>query len=275
MTKLVKLDVYSGRPNPVWTLSDDLSTQLSTQTGAAPSDGGQGLGYRGFKIIESSSDVQQMATTEDLIGDFSVTSTIFGSADLEKSLMQSGVQAGAIDSGLAGYLADCFGSSASSGSSLTASGGSCPTCGGADAPSYDPGKWNNDPAVQRGNNCYAYANNNPTGTFPQPGRGSGQIFASLDCDGVRPASEKDGLVTTSTYQASRAGWYVALVIWPGQDYHWYRQDDGGCWSHKPGQTPARNTDNSGAAISDPQQCDRGPYTTFCTFMVSSSSVTIS
>ena len=27
-----------------------------------------------------------------------------------------------------------------------------------------------------------------------------------------------------------------LVIWPNRDYHWYRQDADGTWSHKPGST---------------------------------------
>ena len=32
------------------------------------------------------------------------------------------------------------------------------------------------------------------------------------------------------------GYAVLLVIWPNRDYHWYRQDADGTWSHKPGST---------------------------------------
>jgi len=64
------------------------------------------------------------------------------------------------------------------------------------------------------------------------------------------------------------------VIWPGVDYHWYRQDKVGCWSHKPGSTPARNTDNSGHAIADPRTCNRGSYTNFCTYMITTRHVRI-
>ena len=65
---------------------------------------------------------------------------------------------------------------------------------------------------------------------------------------------------------SEAGQIVALVVAeePGfKDYHWYRRDSNGMWSHKPGSTPARNTDNSGLLISSPETCDRRPYRIFC------------
>lgn len=32
------------------------------------------------------------------------------------------------------------------------------------------------------------------------------------------------------------GYAVLLVVSPGFDYHWYRQDADGTWSHKPGST---------------------------------------
>jgi hypothetical protein len=56
---------------------------------------------------------------------------------------------------------------------------------------------------------------------------------------------------------------VALVIWPGRDFHWYRLDRTGRWSHKPGVTPASDVDNSGNPIADPRTANRGPYTVFC------------
>jgi len=39
--------------------------------------------------------------------------------------------------------------------------------------------------------------------------------------------------------------YLALVIAPGWDFHWYRKGEDGMWTHKPGGTPATNVDNSG------------------------------
>jgi hypothetical protein len=40
------------------------------------------------------------------------------------------------------------------------------------------------------------------------------------------------------------------------DYHWYRQDDDGSWSHKPGHAIARNTDASGNPIANPETANR-------------------
>ncbi len=273
MARFAMLDVFSGMPNPVWPADEDLVAPMLDR--AAPdTDEAPPLGYRGFRIVDTDTDPEQLAaTTADAIGSYSDVARIFGNPDDERALLEAGVNAGAISDDLRGYVADAIGSPSSSGPAVSAIAEPCPPCGGIDAPSYDPGYWN-DPSRQRFNNCYAYANNNATGTFPQPGRGTGAIFTTLDCADVGAASNRDGLVTTSTFQASRAGWYVALVLWPGQDYHWYRQDDIGCWSHKPGQTVARNVDSSGRKITDPQTCDRGPYTDFCTFMVSDANVTI-
>jgi hypothetical protein len=58
-------------------------------------------------------------------------------------------------------------------------------------------------------------------------------------------------------------WLVALVVAPGIDYHWYRKQKEGFWGHKPGHTPARNTDNNGVVVSNPETCARAPYTDFC------------
>jgi hypothetical protein len=152
----------------------------------------------------------------------------------------------------------------------------CPVCHAADAPVYNPAFWNT-PARQPHNNCYNYANDQATNTFAQPGRATGHMYTALTCPSVQAGAVSDGLHPCPNFTAPLAaghGWYVALVIWPGVDYHWYRQDKVGCWSHKPGGTAARNTDNSGHAIADPQHCDRGSYTSFCTYMVTTRKVRI-
>ncbi len=43
---------------------------------------------------------------------------------------------------------------------------------------------------------------------------------------------------------------------PDTDYHWYRQNPDGTWSHKMGRTEVTNLDASGILILDPQNCDR-------------------
>ena len=138
-------------------------------------------------------------------------------------------------------------------------------------PTYDPAKWNKEGVVLK-NNCYAYATDNMTNTFPQPGKGSGaEPTPPYTCDNVTAAAVSDGLVKASCDNACpKDSFKVALVINPdplGNDFHWYRQDKTGCWSHKPGSTAARNTDESNHIITNPQTANRGGYTQFCSFMI--------
>ena len=59
---------------------------------------------------------------------------------------------------------------------------------------------------------------------------------------------------------------IAMACIPdGSDYHFYRQDASGLWSHKNGGNVARNTDESGNLIHDPEKADRGRYSVFCGF----------
>ncbi len=55
------------------------------------------------------------------------------------------------------------------------------------------------------------------------------------------------------------------MVAPGIDYHRYRQNADGTWSHKPGTTSIKNCDDSGNAIFDPEFADRGIYTSFVGF----------
>lgn len=136
------------------------------------------------------------------------------------------------------------------------------------APLYEPDWWN-VPTRQPYNNCYNYATDYRTNTFAQPGRAAGAMYASLACAAVKPAALKDELIDSSTgdNKCPKEGHLVALVVWPGGDYHWYRKGRNEYWSHKPGGTAVTNLDNSGLTISDPRTANRGPYTDFCTFMV--------
>ncbi len=138
-------------------------------------------------------------------------------------------------------------------------------------------------AVQDNNNCYNYACNKPTGTFAQPGDASGKpIVGPLSCKSVTAAATSDGLAPQDCAKACPAGSYkVALVVDPigfkadklNPDFHWYRQDDNGNWSHKPGDGEATNVDSSGKPIVDPNKADRrrpgksgtlrAGYTDFC------------
>jgi hypothetical protein len=148
-------------------------------------------------------------------------------------------------------------------------------------PPYEPGKWNKAGVIDK-NNCYAYATNVMGGAFPRPGRGGGKEpplpgQPGYNCDNFVAAAQADGLVKADCDKACPKGSFkVALVIDPTTpDYHWYRQDDNGNWSHKPGSGKATNVDAKGNPIVDPRTADRGAYTTFCScFCVDPTKITI-
>ncbi len=81
-----------------------------------------------------------------------------------------------------------------------------------------------------------------------------------------------GLDFVSYDESLTGGTRVALVIKPGEDYHWYRYNEDGTWSHKPGQTPVTNLEvlgvvgNSieyGNIITDPKDAAlKAGYTVF-------------
>ena len=136
------------------------------------------------------------------------------------------------------------------------------------APLYEPAWWNDGGQKQWNNNCYNYATDQRTDTFAQPGQANGAMYTALTCASVRPAAVADALIHSpkANNRCPKEGHLVALVIWPGVDFHWYRKGRNGRWSHKPGSTAVTNLDNSGNFIADPRTADRGGYTSFCTFM---------
>ncbi len=284
MSATVTLHVFSGRPNPRWLLNDAQSAELTSRIGnisettnAKLVGPAGGLGYQGFSI-------QHHDTGRDLFVNAGAIDTgvlaptlIAENREIESWLLSTA--GSTIPEEARPHIQQSIGVPVSQAQSLLGNRFAklgCPACHAVDAPDYNPSMWNT-PAVQPHNNCYNYANNKITNSFAQPGLAHHQKYTSFQCDNVQAAAVADGLSPTPHFMAPLAagqGWYVALVIWPNNDFHWYRQDKVGCWSHKPGSTAVRNTDNSGAAIADPKKCDRGPYTNFCTYMITNNSVVI-
>jgi hypothetical protein len=148
-------------------------------------------------------------------------------------------------------------------------------------PKYEPGIWNDNQFVRWNNNCYNYSCDIQTNTFAQPGRAHGIILpwpSGMNCKDVSAGAVADGLTRVNCDEGcgcKECQHQVALVIWPGVDYHWYRKDRDGKWSHKPGGTSATNLDSSGNIITDPRTANRGNYTVFCgCFCVNKSTVVI-
>lgn len=283
MPAIVTLDIYSGLPNPTWVLDDDKVQQLqnlSTTRAAAAAKGPLPvLGYRGFIVRPADSPDAPGPRIKGLAEAAPGTGAVVvaGIPEAEQFLLQTAEPH--IDEEVKKLVEESISHGVDAAvlqRAEAAAAAQCPACHAADAPVYNPAFWN-DPAHQSRNNCYNYANNQRTDTFAQPGRATGHPITALSCPGVQPSAVSDGLRACPNFTANLPagrGWYVALVIWPGRDYHWYRQDKVGCWSHKPGQTAARNTDNAGHAITDPRTCNRGPYTVFCTYMITTRTVHI-
>lgn len=63
----------------------------------------------------------------------------------------------------------------------------------------------------------------------------------------------------------------ALVVAPNRDYHYYRENDDGQWSHKPGYKPSSNYDSKNNLILNPRKASRDyggtlNYKDFCGYL---------
>lgn len=144
---------------------------------------------------------------------------------------------------------------------------------------YDSTLWAG--SVSNNSNCYAYALNNQV--YPgtnnlwfkqQPGQYAGSTCTNYTKSELVAAVTADFEEYNDTYGTSLvfqevgkndrcpSGTYKVALVSCSYDYHWYRQDADGYWSHKPGTTPVRLTDNSGNLILDPAEADLGIYTNF-------------
>ena len=234
MSVTVTLHVFSGRPDPAWELTDYQAQELADRLAAInkttlmkPPGVIGGLGYRGFTIEA----VREKGLEPEIyIHRGIVDLTRFDlnletdTSDLEQWLLSTGASEieDEIEQHVNQELARPSDLSTASGASLTA------------VPPYNPGKWNNDSNIRLRNNCYNYANDKITNTYaPTRKRQRPNVLFVSQCADVGAAAQRDGLTPVSSASSTPAqGHFVALVIWPGQDYHWYRLDANALWSHK-------------------------------------------
>ena len=291
---LITLDIFSGRRNPSWMLSDkkakELMDRVANRALVADADGEAGtagLGFRGMVVAGMSDSDLALPSTFRIGGAGSADSaaldaghsalTMDEAHDAVRWLLSTGAHA--LDDTLGAAVFDEVDAALRNqrDEEPTAAADEVHESELADASAkavciiantaYNPGFWN-VPAVQPKNNCYNYAMNHRSDTFAQPGRISGHPNSVMQCPNVANAANWDGCKAF----CSGSNKNVALVVWPGVDYHWYRRHSNGFWGHKPGGTAARNTDNAGALINGstrtPANCNRGPYTHFCGYRFS-------
>lgn len=135
-------------------------------------------------------------------------------------------------------------------------------------PKYDPKKWNLNPNIKHNHNCYSYALNHIHSKRkgkPQPGYFSGYDHIKdneYQCNNFYKRLKDDipSLYLTSFEQPCAKGFHKSFIALDpkinDQDYHFYRQDKNGLWSHKPGRTDATKIDASGKKITNPHTANR-------------------
>lgn len=135
-------------------------------------------------------------------------------------------------------------------------------------PKYEPKKWNENPKIKDNHNCYSYAVNQinikRTGK-PQPGYFAGYDHIEDDeynCKAFHSRLNADlpSMYLTSFEQPCKKGFHKAFMAIDDkkedQDYHFYREDKSGLWSHKPGRTDVIDIDASGKKIANPLTANR-------------------
>jgi hypothetical protein len=303
----IEVDIFSGRPNPVWIVTDvDLANDFlgrvadATQATAKQGAGFIGLGFRELRVDVVADDEPARGR---LPKQFALAST--AARDLQSSgeLARRLIEAMPIRSDvrllqheltplttklrdlilerMTQFLADPPRPrppkppvEPPNPLRTTIKDSKCGNCE-YEVSQFNPAFWNT-PSVQPHNNCYNYGRNWRTDTFAQPGRAHGAQTGTMACSNVTSAAMADGLRKRCDClpQSEYPRRLMALVIDPGNDYHWYRHQRGNFWGHKPGPTAARNVDNSNVVIANPETCNRGGYTDFCGYFYAGRSVVI-
>jgi hypothetical protein len=303
----IEADLFSGRPNPVWMVTDaDAGDALlrsvsgAPEAVAKPGAGFDGLGYREVRVSVVHDDEPRRrgvprefalgstaaadpAASGDLARRF--VETMLSSTDVrllqhEHTPLDQRMQELILE-GMERLLANPPQPGppprppGKNPLRTTVQDGKCEKCA-YEVSQYNPGFWNTSPFVRANNNCYNYARNWRTDTFAQPGRAHGAGTNTMQCPEVTTAAMADGLKKRCDCLSEKEypRRLMALVVGPDYDYHWYREQRDGFWGHKPGQTAARNTDENGALVVDPETAARGPYTDFCGYFYAGRSVVI-
>lgn len=162
-------------------------------------------------------------------------------------------------------------------------------------PNYEPGRWNKKNEISDTHNCFSYAMNvhDPKQIakcktkgycnvpFHQPGLAAGYRKFLADkpktCPNMimRILGDNPHIQLTSFEEkCPPTTSKIALVVDESEDYHFFRQDSNGLWSHKPGARSVINVDASDHKIWDPRLTDldytkKGGqlnYDIFCSYM---------
>lgn len=162
----------------------------------------------------------------------------------------------------------------------------------ANEPEYKPEIWNKDVFVKGSHNCYAYFLDVPNNALiiqckksckndsncvkntstcqnmiPQPGRirkallygTNNDIPNNYTCPNMinKIKADNPGIKQVNFTNKCEKGTYKgAMVVDTNKTFHFYRLNQDGSWSHKPGITNVKDTDASGHKIAVPHFADR-------------------
>tara|TARA_Y100000591_G_C21849946_1_gene711056 strand:+ start:774 stop:1358 length:585 start_codon:yes stop_codon:yes gene_type:complete len=158
-------------------------------------------------------------------------------------------------------------------------------------PIYQQHIWNDNKFIKESHNCYAYflndINHNLKNIYeqedeqnrkilnPQPGHYCGMTkrvnYKETTCENLinRVLCDNNNIKVIDSmndnFDCGPNHYKGALLINPEKSYHFYREDEGGMWSHKDGGNIVTNLDYSGNKINDPKYSDTGEYTKFCSY----------
>lgn len=136
----------------------------------------------------------------------------------------------------------------------------------------------------KGVNCYSYALNRPDYYWSVPGMGFAKTsarhyidsfnayFKSTSLENFRNqlihGAIDDGLIAVEEAN-DREGFFLAALFFADDDhdFHWYRKDENGLWSHKDGWGSVKYSDENGNPISDPRKAVNNSYTIFGGFFL--------
>jgi len=125
---------------------------------------------------------------------------------------------------------------------------------------YSPDFWNSF-STRRSNNCYSYAINRPYISVDHP-----LLFntpSDLSCSGVGTILESSGVKKVDSSGRCPSGYHkISLFIDPGKDFHFYRQEQNGSWTHKRGTRNIESVDSEGLPISNPDEASKSYQSTY-------------
>lgn len=163
-------------------------------------------------------------------------------------------------------------------------------------PAFAPEEYNGDKAIQHSHNCFAYAMNvrdaekiqecreTQNCRFHVPGKTKGHPDfrgqMGKSCADVVARTMADvprGYLIDFPTKCKKGFSKIGIVVDEVNDLHYYRQDNNGLWSHKPGGRKVVNTDAVGSLIYAPHRASRYypkefeddntlNYDSFCSYM---------